>query len=131
MGQAEALAAVRGAWDQWVAGDVEGVLEYFTPDIAFTNPGRSPVSGVIRGHDAFREWATLLFRLAEGNCRAATTEMAAVDDDTVLIRFSVQAQRGDESINQFALQRMTVEDGKIATIQIAWTDQYEFDAFFS
>jgi uncharacterized protein len=131
MGQADALAAVKGAWDQWVAGDVEGVLEYFTPDIAFTNPGRSPVSGVIRGHDAFREWATLLFKLAEGDFKAAPTEMAAVDDNTVLIRFSVQAHRGGDSIDQFVLQRMTVADGKIATIQNAWTDQYEFDAFFS
>lgn len=94
-----------------MAGDVEGVLGYFSPDIAFTNPGRSPVSGVIRGHDAFREWATLLFKLAEGDFKAAPTEMAAVDDNTILIRFNVQAHRGDDSINQFVLQRMTVEDG--------------------
>ena len=87
MDKAEALAIVEKAWDCWVAGDLDGLLRYFNPDGVLITSGRSPVSGVARGHDAIRDWAHRLFTLAEGNFKAAPTEMAAVNESTVLVRF--------------------------------------------
>jgi ketosteroid isomerase-like protein len=130
MDKSEALAVVEKAWDRWVAGDLDGLLEYFNPDGVLITSGRSQVSGEARGHDAIRDWAHRIFELAEGNFKAAPTEMAAVNETTVLVRFGVEAHRADTSINQFELQRVALENGKVAEVYNIYADQYEFDAFF-
>lgn len=130
MDKSEAVTVVQKAWDCWVAGDLDGLLGYFTPDCVLITSGRSQVSGEVRGHDAIREWAHRLFALAEGDFKAAPTEMAAVNESTILVRFGVEAHRADASINSFALQRITMENGKCASIHNVYADQYEFDAFF-
>ena len=130
MDKSEAVTVVQKAWDCRVAGDLDGLLGYFTPDCVLITSGRSQVSGEVRGHDAIREWAHRLFALAEGDFKAAPTEMAAVNESTILVRFGVEAHRADASINSFALQRITMENGKCASIHNVYADQYEFDAFF-
>jgi ketosteroid isomerase-like protein len=130
MDKSEALAIVEKAWDRWVAGDLDGLLEYFNPDGVLITSGRSQVSGEARGHDAIRDWAHRLFQIAEGDFKAAPTEMAAVNDTTVLVRFGVEAHRADASINHFALQRVSFENGKLAEVYNVYADQYQFDAFF-
>jgi ketosteroid isomerase-like protein len=130
MDKSEAVTVVQKAWDCWVAGDLDGLLGYFTPDCVLITSGRSQVSGEVRGHDAIREWAHRLFAVAEGDFKAAPTEMAAVNESTILVRFGVEAHRGDASIDSFALQRITMEKGKCASIHNVYADQYEFDAFF-
>ena len=89
------------------------------------------MSGEVRGHDAIRDWAgRRVFELAEGDFKAAPTEMAAVNESTVLVRFGVKAHRADASIDSFALQRVVLENGKCASVHNVHADQYEFDAFF-
>lgn len=130
MDKSEALTIVEKAWDCWVAGDVDGLLGYFNPDGVLITSGRSQVSGEVRGHDAIRDWARRVFELAEGDFKAAPTEMAAVNESTVLVRFGVKAHRADASIDSFALQRVVLENGKCASVHNVYADQYEFDAFF-
>lgn len=130
MDNSEALSVVQKAWDCWVAGDLDGLLGYFHPDGVLITTGRSQISGPVRGHDAIRDWAHRVFELAEGDFKAAPTEMAAVNDTTVLVRFGVEAHRADASINQFALQRCTLENGKLAEVYNVYADPYELDAFF-
>jgi ketosteroid isomerase-like protein len=130
MGKSEALTTVEKAWDCWVAGDLDGLIGYFNPDGVLITSGRSQVSGEIRVHDAIRDWAHRLFELAEGDFKAAPTEMAAVNESTVLVRFAVKAHRAGASIDSFALQRVTLENDKLASVHNVYADQYEFDAFF-
>ena len=43
---------------------------------------------------------------------------------------TVEAHRADASIDQFALQRVSFENGKLVEVYNVYADQYEFDAFF-
>lgn len=130
MAKSATLAAVENAWDRWVAGDLDGMLEYFNPDGVLIISGRSQLSGEFRGHDAIRDWAHQIFELSEGTMKAAPTEMAEVNESTVLVSFGMEAHRGGASINQVALQRVLVRDGKVASVHNFHADQYEFDAFY-
>ena len=130
MAQSPALTVVEKAWDCWVAGDLDGMLGYFNPDAVLINSGRSRVSGEVRGHDAIRDWAHRVFEIAEGSFKAAPTEMAEVNETTVLVCFGAEAHRADASINQIALQRVVLEGGKVSSVQNIYADQYEVDAFF-
>ena len=130
MGSSSAVTVVQSVWDRWVAGDLDGALELCKPDCLLINSGRSQVSGESAGVDAIRDWALRIFELCEGTYKSTPIDFAEANETTVLVSFRLEAQRADASINQLALERWQVEDGKAASCHNIYSDQYELDAFF-
>jgi ketosteroid isomerase-like protein len=48
------VAVVRGAWDAYAAGDVEGALRFFSADAVWHVVADYPGQGSFRGHDELR-----------------------------------------------------------------------------
>ena len=125
-----ALAVATEAWRLWVAGDLEGLLELWKPDGVWTNSGRSAISGQQIGVPAMREFVKRVFELSEGTLVGQPIEIAAASEGTALGYFHITAHRADASIDQFALQRIVVENGRIAEMHNVYADPYEVDTFF-
>ncbi len=130
MADQSALAVVEQAWDRWVAADLEGFVALWHADGVWTMPGQSQVSGEWRGHDEIVKVAQLVFEVSGGTLKAAPIELAAAGGDSVLGYFHFEASRAGASVNQDALQRFVVRDGKIVSLHNMFADVAAADAFF-
>jgi len=52
----ERIALARAAWEAYDAGDIDGVLRVFDPDVVVHVPVALANSGTYRGHDEFVRW---------------------------------------------------------------------------
>ena len=52
----ERIALTYAAWEAYSAGDIEGVLRVFDPDLVVHVPVELANSGTYRGHDEFLRW---------------------------------------------------------------------------
>jgi ketosteroid isomerase-like protein len=125
-----ALDLTTEAWRRWVARDPEGFFELWQPDGVWTNSGRSLLSGQQTGVPAMREFVKRVFEISEGTLTGQPIEIASPSETTALVYFQVAAHRQGASIDQYALQRVVVEDGKIAEMHNMFADPYEVDTFF-
>lgn len=125
-----ALDVTTEAWRRWMAQDVEGFFELWKPDGVWTNSGRSRLSGQQVGVAAMREFVKGVFEISEGTLVGQPVEVASPCDTTALAYFHVAAHRAGASIDQYALQRVVVDDGKIAEMHNMFADPYEVDTFF-
>ena len=130
MADVSPLAVAREAWDKWVAGDLEGFLGLWDPGGEWTNTGHSQLSGTRRGHDEIAKTAHTAFELSGGTLKARPIDLVAAGEDSVLGYCHVEAQRPGATINQDALQRFVVRNGKIVSLHNVYYDQDELDAFY-
>ena len=125
-----ALAIVQQAWDRWVAEDLEGFLALWDADGVWTMPGQSQISGEWRGLDQIAKVAQTAFEVSGGTLKAKPIELAATGSDSVLGYFHFTASREGASLDQDALQRFVVRNGKIVSLQNMFADVAAADAFY-
>jgi uncharacterized protein len=130
MADQSALAVVQQAWDCWVAGDLEGFVALWDADGVWTNPGESQIAGPRRGHEEITKVAQIAFEVSGGTLQARPIELAAAGDDSVLGYFHFEATRPGASLDQDALQRWVVRDGKIVSLHNMFADGKAFDDFY-
>jgi ketosteroid isomerase-like protein len=125
-----ALEVVVQAWDRWVAGDLDGFIALWDANGEWTNAGQSQISGTSRGHDEIAKVAQIAFEVSGGTLHARPIELAAASDETVLGYLHVEATRPGASLDQDALQRWVVRNGKIVSLDNMWADGAAIDAFY-
>ena len=130
MADESALDVAQQAWDRWVAADLEGFLALWDADGVWTMQGHSQISGSWRGLDEIAKVAQTAFEVSGGTLKARPIELAAAGADSVLGYFHVEASRPDATLDQDALQRFVVRNGKIASLHNLFTDVDEVDAFY-
>ena len=130
MADESALDVAQQAWDRWVAADLEGFLALWDADGVWMMQGHSQISGSWRGLDEIAKVAQTAFEVSGGTLKARPIELAAAGADSVLGYFHVKASRPDAALDQDALQRFVVRNGKIASLHNLFTDVDEVDAFY-
>ena len=130
MADRTALAIVQEAWEKWVAGDLEGFLGLWEPSGVWTQSGHSRVSGSFQGVEEMAKMAQVVFEVSEGTLKAQPIELAAAGEESVLGYFHAEGQRPGATINQDAMQRVVVRNGKIVSVLNVLINQDEVDAFY-
>jgi ketosteroid isomerase-like protein len=130
MADRTALAVVQEAWEKWIAGDLEGFLALWDPSGVWTQSGHSRVSGSYHGVEEIAKMAQVVFEVSEGTLKAHPIELAAAGEESVLGYMHAEAQRPGATINQDAMQRFVVRNGKIVSLHNVFTNQDEIDAFY-
>ena len=130
MADESALAVAQQGWDRWVAADLEGFLALWDADGVWTMQGHSQISGTWQGLDEIAKVAQTAFEVSGGTLKARPIELAAAGADSVLGYFHVEASRPDATLDQDALQRFVVRNGKIASLHNLFTDVEQVDAFY-
>jgi ketosteroid isomerase-like protein len=125
-----ALEVVEQAWDRWVAADLDGFVALWDANGAWTNAGQSQISGTWRGHDEIVKVAQIAFEVSGGTLQARPIELAAAGDEAVLGYLHLEATRPGASLDQDALQRFVVRNGKIVSLDNMWADGAAVDAFY-
>ena len=74
--------------------------------------------------------AQTAFEVSGGTLRAHPVELAGAGAESVLGYFHVEASRPGATIDQDALQRFVVRNGKIVSLHNLFTDVDEINAFY-
>jgi uncharacterized protein len=114
----ENVDLVRGGYDDFNSGNVEGVIARLDPEIEWTEPGGGNApSGTFKGRDSVANevFGTLPANFDEFTC---TVEEASDEGDTVVVtaRFKGKNKSGAELDTQ-AEHVWEVRDGKIARFE--------------
>lgn len=124
------ITVFRRAMDAFSAGDMESLAEVFHPDVQWHIPGESPLSGDFEGRDATFATFELDFRLSDGTYRPHLHDVLANDTHIVALLNATATRDGKELDMDYVIV-FRVSDGRIAEGWELWTDQREFDAFWS
>lgn len=110
-----------------VRDDHAGIAENAAPDIVWTIPGASAISGQAKGIDA-------VIRLAD---TLSQYELHIVPQgylyglNTVAVKLHDTGDRNGIRLDQDVVNVLTIRDGKIASVTATLTDVSAFDAYFS
>ena len=114
----ENVDTVKGGYDDFNSGNIEGLLGRLADDIAWTEPGggNSP-SGTFTGHDSVRDevFGTVPQNFDEFTCTAVEADDQG---DTVVIkaRFAGKNKSG-ATLNAMAEHIWNMRDGKVARFE--------------
>lgn len=110
--------------------DLDAVRAYVNDDVVYRIPGRNRVAGEYRGIQGF---AGILRRLRDetnGTIALAPTSVLA-DDDNVIARARVTAERGGKQLNTENCYAFRFVEGKVADGQVFLSDPAQVDDFFA
>lgn len=110
-----------------VHDDHAGIAANATPDIVWTIPGSSVVSGRMSGVDAVTRLADVL---AHYGLRI-DVQGFAYGVDTVAVRLHDSGERNGVTLDQDVVNVLTIRDGKVANVAANLADVDQFDAYFS
>ncbi|MGY1776329.1 nuclear transport factor 2 family protein [Geodermatophilus sp. SYSU D00804] len=111
-------------------GDLDRLPELWTDDVRWHEPGAHPLAGDHTGPQEVVGLFGLAFEVTEGSLRVEVRSAFADDTDGVAV-VRMTASRGDRHLDVLAAQVHRFEDGRIAEVWDAHTDQAAVDAFLS
>ena len=120
------LAAI----DAFNRSDVPAVGEYVRHDFVYRIPGRSSVAGEFRGVHGFVEALTRL-RDESGGTIALTPLAVLADDENLIARARVTAERGGKHLDTENCYAFRFVDGKVAEGQVFLSDPDHVEEFWS
>jgi ketosteroid isomerase-like protein len=85
---------VQGAWDAWVAGDIEAATNIMAPDGQVTAPTSLPWGGTFLGPEGFRDFITGLLNHFK-DFKATPEKVLGADDDHVIVTANVRGRTKD------------------------------------
>ena len=103
------IQQAQAVYDAFGKGDYGTVLEAFAPDIEWTQPGTTSLSGIHRGRDAVAE---LFLALAARGLVVEPLEFHAAGDQVVAI---TKVTLAGDSANE--VDRFTFRDGVIVAVE--------------
>src|SRR4051812_17649108 len=110
----EPAAVVRGVWDAYLAGDVEGALRYFAPNAVWHTAGDFAGPATIKGHEELR---VLLDPGDRFSMRRVTVTGIADMGAFVLAHGAVYAEvDGTPAIDRVTIWRFYVEGDLITSV---------------
>ncbi|MCV7423493.1 nuclear transport factor 2 family protein [Mycobacterium yunnanensis] len=110
-----------------VHDDHAGIAATAAPDIVWTIPGESVVSGQVSGVDAVAKLADVL---AQYGLRIEVQGFA-YGVDTVAVRLHDSGERNGKTLDQDVVNVLTIRNGKVANVAANLADVDQFDAYFS
>ena len=118
MSESSNEAVVRGVYQSFLEGDLQGVLDALTEDVEWTwyGPAEIPLAGTWKGRDGAAQWFGLLAETVEiGRFNPDEFEFVA-QGDTVVVRGYEEGtiKPTGRTYEQQWVQFMTIKDGKIA-----------------
>jgi uncharacterized protein len=125
------LELVRRGYAAFVAGDMDALLELFSPDIVQTVPGSSPLAGSHKGAENVLALYGQLFERSGGTLRVELEDVMSDGGDRVISVHQVTAERNGQTYSAREALVFTIVDGKVAEMQDFFTDIEASDSFWS
>jgi ketosteroid isomerase-like protein len=122
--------AIRGGYDAFARGDMQGALAVFSPDIFWHVPGRGPLSRDYRGHADVLGFFQLFMDLSGGTFRIQIDDVLA-QGDRVVVLCTESARRGGRNWSSPQVHLWTMRDGRASVFWQFQGDQQTEDEFWS
>ena len=123
-------ALIKGAYDAFSRGDIDGATAVFADDIFWHVPGRGPLSRDYRGRGEVLGFFGHFMELSGGTFRLQVDAVLA-QGDRVVVLCTESAQRGSRSWSSPQVHVWTVKDGKATAFCEYPGDQQTEDEFWS
>ena len=124
-------ALVRDAFAAFGRGDLEALRnQYFTADVRFHVPGRSPVSGDHEGVEQVLAMFGKLFELSDGTLRLDIHDVVANDEHAVAL-VTARGERAGRRLEDRVVEVLHIHDGKATECWLYSEDLYASDDFWS
>ena len=121
---------VRKGYEAFSKGDVQTMGELFSPDIVWSTPGKSPLSGTRKGQEeVFAQFAQIA-EMTGGNFSLEIHDVLANDEHAVAL-VTTKGSREGKSIEDHQVHVFHIEDGKVTEFWGHPTDLYAVDEFWS
>ena len=124
-------AVVRRLYTAFSAGDGEALASIFAPDVVWSTPGQSRITGEYKGLDEVLGLFALCGELTGGNLKVEPETVKAQGDTLVVSTHRVIAERDGKKLDVHETERVMVEDGRITRVDESVSDQAASDAFWS
>lgn len=123
-------AAARRGFEDFVRGDVTGLLGLFAPNAVWHVPGANAMTGDYRG---MQEIGAFLRRTAEltGGTYHVELLWAVADDEHLVTLYRARGQREGRTLDIEQALFIRIEDGLWTDIRAQPLDQAAFDAFWA
>jgi uncharacterized protein len=115
MGDQQNLDVVRGGYEAFGRGDIEGLINRLADDVTWDTPGPSdlPTAGKRRGHDQVRDFFKIVNELFEFEKFDPHTFVAQGDRVVVLGDDALRLKASGEALQESWAHAFTLKDGKI------------------
>ena len=123
-------ALIRGAYDAFARGDIQGAMAVFAEDILWHVPGRGPLSRDYRGHAEVLGFFRHFMELSDGTFRLQVDDVLA-KGDRVVVLCTESARRGGRSWSSPQVHVWTVKQGKATSFCEYCGDEQAEDEFWS
>ena len=121
----------REAFAAFGRGDLDALRnQYFTADVRFHFPGRSPLAGDHEGVDQVLGMFGKAFEISGGTLRLEIHDVIANDEHAVAL-FTARGERADRRLEDRTVQVLHIRDGKASECWIYPEDAYATDDFWS
>ena len=123
-------AAARRGFEDFVRGDVTGLLGLFAPNAVWHVPGANAMTGDYRG---MQEIGAFLRRTAEltGGTYHVELLWAVADDEHLVTLYRARGQREGRTLDIEQALFIRIEDGLWTDIRAQPLDHAAFDAFWA
>ena len=121
---------IRRSYGAFAEGDIPTVLEILDEDIAWHVPGRSPLSGDYRGHDAVMGFFTRAMELSGGTLRVELEEILD-GGERIAALTTVSAERNGRAWSSPEVHVWRVRDGRAVEFCEFQGDQTTEDEFWA
>jgi uncharacterized protein len=122
---------VREGYAAFARGDLDMLQNsFFTSDVRWHYPGRSPFGGDYAGIGDVMTWLGRSFEASGGTVRIELHDVIGNDDHVVALT-TVRAEREGRTLEDHAVQVFHIQDGKATEVWTHPSDLYATDAFWS
>ena len=133
MTQSQNEQVVRSFYTAFNTGDMETLSKIMAPDIVWSTPGNSRISGHYEGQDAVFKLFSVCGEITEGGSLKVDLEsLKTVGENTVITTHRVLAARRDgATLDVHETETVTVENGLITRVDESVDNQSASDAFWA
>ncbi|MFN2593311.1 MAG: nuclear transport factor 2 family protein [Actinomycetota bacterium] len=122
---------VRRFYAAFSSGDGEALTTLMAPDIVWSSPGNSQISGDHKGRDEVLALFGLCGELTQGNLSVELLSINVAADGTVVTVHRVKGERDGNSLDVLETETGTIEDGHIARVEEGYSNQAASDDFWA
>lgn len=107
--------ATRAAFAAFASGDIDGIREFFTPDVVWHQGGTDALSGEYRGVDEVLGLLARQFELSDGTVRAELLDVYATDHRTIAVE-RITAERNGDTLDTLVPLVFDGADGRASEV---------------
>jgi uncharacterized protein len=123
MSQQQNEALVKRLYEAFATGDVAAMQEIFAPDIVWSSPGNSKISGEHKGQQAVFALFGFCAETTQGKLQVLPESIEATGPNSVVSTHRVVAERPDgRKLDIGETEHMTIENGRITRVEESCTD---------